>query len=104
MIWNYWNRKTLLSNSALANWLLLAHTFQKKWRDFTVAISWKTSATIANVISQPLVGTVGVVEVAIAGVVEVAIAAVPEVGDAGEDAIKEVVDKDTKVSSRQSTS
>ena len=35
--------------------------------------------------------------------VEVAIASVPEVGDAGEDSIKEVVDQDTKVSSRRST-
>ena len=78
--------------------MLLAHTFQKNWRDFTVALSWKTSATIANVASQPLVGTVDVAEV------EVAIAAVSEAGDAGEDAIKEVVDQDTKVSSRRSTS
>ena len=41
-------------------------------------------STIVNVASQPLVGTVDVVEVG------VAIAAVPEVGDAGEDVIKEV--------------
>ena len=51
-----------------------------------MALSWKTSATIANAASQPLVGTVDVAEV------EVAIATVPEAGDAGEDAIKEVVD------------
>ena len=49
-----------------------------------MVLSWKTSTTIANVASQPLVGTVDVVEVG------VAIAAVPEVGDAGEDVIKEV--------------
>ena len=66
--------------------MLLARTFQKKWRYFTVDLSWKTSTTIANIASQPLVGTVDVAEV------EVAIAAVPEAGDAGEDAIKEVVD------------
>ena len=51
-----------------------------------MTLSWKTSATTANVTSQPLVGTVGVAEV------EVNIAAVPEAGDAGEEAIKEVVD------------
>ena len=51
-----------------------------------MAISWKTSATIANVAYKPLVGTVDVAEV------EVAIEAVPEAGDAGGDAIKEVVD------------
>ena len=51
-----------------------------------MVLSWKTSATIANIEYQPLVGTVDVVKV------EVAIAAVPGVGDAGEDAIKEVVD------------
>ena len=62
-----------------------------------MALSWKTSATISNVASQPLVGTVDVVEV------EIAIAAVPEEGGAGEDAIKEVVDQYTKVSSRIST-
>ena len=62
-----------------------------------VALSWKIRATIANVTSKPLVETVDVVEV------EVDIAAVPEVGDAGEDAIKEVVDEDTKVRSWIST-
>ena len=77
--------------------MLLAHTFQKNWQDFTVALSWKTSATISNVASQPLVGTVDVVEV------EVTIASVPKLGDAGEDAIKEVVVQETKVSSRIST-
>ena len=51
-----------------------------------------TSATIANVESQPLVETVDVVEV------EVAILAVPEVEDAEEDVIKEVVNQDNKVS------
>ena len=62
-----------------------------------VALSWKTSAIIANVASKPLVGTVNVVKV------EVAIAAVPGVGDAGEDVIKEVVDQDIKVSILRST-
>ena len=51
-----------------------------------MALSWKTSATIANVASQTLVGTVDVIKV------EVDIAAVHEVGDAGDNAIKEVVD------------
>ena len=75
-------------------WLLLVHTFQKTC---TVAIIWKTSATIENVASQPLAGTVDVVGV------EVAIAVVPEEGNAGEDAIKEVVDKDIKLRGRRST-
>ena len=51
-----------------------------------MAISWKTSATIVNVTSHPLAGTVDVAEV------EAAIAAVHEVGHVGGDAIKEVVD------------
>ena len=66
--------------------MLLAHTFQKKWWDFTVALSWKTSATIANVAYQPLAGTVDVAEV------EAAIAAVHEAGVVGRDNLKEVVD------------
>ena len=86
MTWNCWHRKPLLANSTLATWLLLAHNFQKMWQDFTVALSWKTSATIANVAFQTLVGTVDVAKF------EVAIAAVLEAGDAGEDATKEVVD------------
>ena len=51
-----------------------------------VALSWKTSATIAKVASQPLVGTVDMAEV------EAAIAAMHEAGDVGGDAIKEVVE------------
>ena len=51
-----------------------------------VALSWKTSATIENVASQPLVWTVDLVEI------EVAIVAVTKVRDTGEDAIKELVD------------
>ena len=51
-----------------------------------MALSWKTSANIANVASQPLAGTVDVAEV------EAAIAAVHEAGDVGGRAIKEVVD------------
>ena len=51
-----------------------------------MAISWKTRATIANVSSQPLAGTVDVAEV------EAAISDVHKVGDMAGDAIKEVVD------------
>ena len=51
-----------------------------------MALSWKTSATIANVAYQILTGTVGVAEV------EAAIAAVHEEGNVVGDAIKEVVD------------
>ena len=51
-----------------------------------MALSWKTSATIANVAYQILAGTVDVDEV------EAAIAAVHEAGDVVGDAIKEVVD------------
>ena len=51
-----------------------------------MALSWKTSATIANVAYQPLAGTVDVAEV------EAAIAAVHKAGDVARDAIKEVVD------------
>ena len=51
-----------------------------------MALSWKTSTTIANVTSKPLEGTVDVAEV------EADIAAVHEVGDVEGDAIKEVVD------------
>ena len=51
-----------------------------------MTLSWKNSATIGNVASQPLVGTMDMDEA------EVAIAVVPEVGGAGEDEIKEVVD------------
>ena len=72
---NCWHRKPLLVNSTLATWLLLEHTSQKKWQDFTVALSWKTSATITNVSSQPLAKTVEVAEV------KTAIAAVQEAGD-----------------------
>ena len=46
-----------------------------------MALSWKTSATIANVASQPLAGTVDVAEV------KADIAAVHEVGDVEGDAI-----------------
>ena len=60
-----------------------------------MALIWKTSATIANISYQPLVGTVDVVEV------EFAIVTVPKAGYMGEDGIKEAVDKDTKVSSRR---
>ena len=51
-----------------------------------MALSWKTSATIANVTSQILAGTVDVAKV------EAAIAAVHEAGDVAGGAIKEVVD------------
>ena len=51
-----------------------------------MALSWKTSATIANVAYQLLEETVDVVNV------EAAIAAVHESGDVAGDAIKEVVD------------
>ena len=51
-----------------------------------MALSWKTSATIANIVSQPLAGTVDVAEV------KAAIAAVYEAGEVGGDEIKEVVD------------
>ena len=73
-IWNYRHQKPLLVNSTLATWLLLAHTSQKRWQDFMVALSWETSATIANVASQPLGWTVDVDEV------KAAIAAVHEAG------------------------
>ena len=66
--------------------MLLAYTFQNKWRDFTGELSPKTSAIIANVASQPLEGIVDVDEF------EAAIAAVHEAGDVGWGAIKEVVD------------
>ena len=59
--------------------------FSKKWRYFTVTLSWKTSATIANVASQTLAGTVDVAEV------KAAIAATHKSGDVGGGAIKEVV-------------
>ena len=65
---------------------MLSHNFQKKWQDFTVALSWKTNLTIANVAFQPLAGTVDVAEV------EAAIAAVYEAGEVEGGAIKEVVD------------
>ena len=55
--------------------MLLARTFQKNWQDFTVALSWKTIATIAKIAYQPLAGTVDVAKV------ESAIAAVNEAGD-----------------------
>ena len=51
-----------------------------------MTLSWKTSATIANVASQLLAGTVDVAKV------EAAIADVHEAGDVMGDAIKEVVD------------
>ena len=60
-------------------------------------LSWKTNATIANVASQTLEGTVDVAKV------EADIVAVHEAGDVGGEAIKEVVDYDTKVSKRRST-
>ena len=66
--------------------MLLVHTSQKKWRGFMVALIWKTSATIANVASQILAGTVDVARV------EAAIADVHEAWDVVGDAIKEVVD------------
>ena len=62
-----------------------------------MALSWKTSATIANVASQLLVGTVDVAEV------KAAIEAVHEAGDVGGDAITEVVDYNTKVSKHRPT-
>ena len=62
-----------------------------------MALSCKTSATIANVASQILAGTVDVSEV------EADVEAVHEAGDVAGDAIKEVVDWDTKVSKRRST-
>ena len=62
-----------------------------------MALSWKTSAIITNIASQPLSGTVDVAEV------ESAIAAVHEAGDVGGNSIKEVVEYDTKVSKRRST-
>ena len=51
-----------------------------------MALSWKTSATIANVSYQTLAVTVDVAEV------EAAIMAVHEAGEVEGDAIKEVVD------------
>ena len=51
-----------------------------------MALSWKTSATIANVASQLLEGTVDVAKV------EATIAAAHEADAVGGDAIKEVVD------------
>ena len=51
-----------------------------------MALSWKTSATIANVASHILAGMLDVAKV------EADIAAVHEAGDVEGDAIKEVVD------------
>ena len=81
----YRHQKPLLVNSTLAIWLLIAHTSQKRWRDFTVALSWKTSATIANVASRPLASTVDVAKI------KAAIAAMHEARDKEGGAIKEVV-------------
>ena len=62
-----------------------------------MALSCKTSTTIANVASKLLLETVDVEKV------EAAIAAVHEAGDVAGDAIKELVDWDTKVSKQRST-
>ena len=51
-----------------------------------MALSWKTSATIANIASQILAGAVGMAEV------KATIAALHEAGDVEGDVIKEVVD------------